>query len=355
MTTSPRPDVLRGVTITGTGMYVPERVLTNHDLEQLVDTSDDWIVERTGIRERRIAAPDQASSDLALIACQRALEMAKVDAKDVDQIILATTTPDRILPSCACTLQQKLGATKAAAYDMFAACTGFVFGMGTARGLIGGGMADTVLVVGVETLSRIVDYKDRNTCVLFGDGAGAALFQACANGLGVHAVDMHSDGELGEVLEVPAGISRNPATEHTVAAREHFIRMQGKKLFPFAVRSMEDATRKCCDRAGWSPADVDVFVPHQANLRIIDGVRERLGLDPAKVYVNIDRYGNTSSASIPVALDELVRAGRVTPGSKVAFAAFGGGATWGASTMTWTAPVPEGAELAVAAAAGRAS
>jgi len=355
VTTSPRPDALRGVTITGTGMYVPERVLTNRDLETLVDTSDEWIVERTGIRERRIAAADQASSDLALIACQRALAMAKVDAKDVDQVILATTTPDRILPSCACTLQQKLGATRAAAYDMFAACTGFVFGMGIARGLIGGGMAETVLVVGVETLSRIVDYKDRNTCVLFGDGAGAAVFQACDRGLGLHAVDMHSDGELGEVLEVPAGISRNPASEHTVAMREHFIRMQGKKLFPFAVRSMEDATRKCCERAGWATTDVDVFVPHQANLRIIEGVRERLGLPPEKVYVNIDRYGNTSSASIPVALDELVRAKRVTPGSKVAIAAFGGGATWGAGTMTWTAPVPEPAESDAAAAAGRAS
>ncbi|MCC6349706.1 MAG: ketoacyl-ACP synthase III [Candidatus Eisenbacteria bacterium] len=336
-------------------MYVPDRVLTNRDLEQLVDTSDEWIVERTGIRERRIAAPDQASSDLALIAAQRALAMAKVDAKDVDQIVLATTTPDRILPSCACTMQRKLGATKAAAYDMFAACTGFIFGMGLARGLIGGGVAETVLVVGVETLSRIVDYGDRNTCVLFGDGAGAAVFQACEHGLGIHAVDMRSDGELGEVLEVPAGISRNPASERTVAGREHFIRMQGKKLFPFAVRSMEHSTRHCCELAGWAADDVDVFVPHQANLRIIDGVRERLGLSPEKVYVNIDRFGNTSSASIPVALDELVRARRVTPGSKVAFAAFGGGATWGASTMTWTAPVPEPAELAAAGATGRAS
>jgi len=355
VTTSPRPDGFRGTTITGTGMYVPDRILTNRDLESLVDTSDDWIVERTGIRERRIAAPDQASSDLALIACQRALAMAKVDAKDVDQIILATTTPDRILPSCACTLQQKLGATKAAAFDMFAACTGFVFGMGLARGLIGGGVSDTVLVVGVETLSRIVDYTDRNTCVLFGDAAGAAVFQACESGIGLHAVDMHSDGELGEVLEVPAGISRNPASEKTVSGREHFIRMQGKKLFPFAVRSMEDATRKCCDRAGWSPSDVDMFIPHQANLRIIDGVRERLGLPTEKVYVNIDRYGNTSSASIPVALDELVRAGRVKPGSRVAFAAFGGGATWGASTMTWTAPVPTTSEMAAAGAEGHAS
>ena len=331
-------------------MYVPERVMTNRDLEKLVDTTDEWILDRTGIRERRVAAPDQASSDLALIACQRALEMAGVDAKDVDQIILATTTPDRILPSCACTLQRKLGVTGAAAYDLFAACTGFVFGAGIARGLISGGMADTVLVVGVETLSRIVDYTDRNTCVLFGDGAGAAVFQACEPGAGLHAVDMHSDGELGEVLEVPSGISVNPASEHTVARREHFIRMQGKKLFPFAVRSMEDATRKCCSAAGWTPDDVDMFIPHQANRRIIDGVRERLGLPEDKVYVNIDRYGNTSSASIPIALDEVVRAGRLKLGDHLAIAAFGGGATWGASTMTWTLPVFHGRALSATAA-----
>jgi 3-oxoacyl-[acyl-carrier-protein] synthase-3 len=332
-----RPDGIRGTTITGTGMYVPERVLSNRDLEKLVETSDEWIVERTGIRERRIAAPEQASSDLALIACRRALEMANVDPADVDQIVLATTTPDRILPSCACTLQQKLGATKAAAYDMFAACTGFVFGMGLARGLVGSGIADTVLVVGVETLSRIVDYTDRNTCVLFGDGAGAAVLQSCEPGVGVHAVDMHSDGELGEVLEVPAGISRNPASDHTVAAREHYIRMQGKKLFPFAVRSMEDSTRRCAEAAGWSTGDIDLFIPHQANLRIIEGVRERLGLSEEKAYVNIERYGNTSSASIPIGLDECVRSGRLKPGDKLAMAAFGGGATWGATAMTWTA------------------
>ncbi len=335
---SPQPSAIRGVTITGTGMYVPERVMTNFDLAKLVDTNDAWVVERTGIRERRIAAPEQASSDLALIACQRALEMAKVDPKDVDQIILATTTPDRILPSCGCTLQHKLGATRAAAYDVFAACTGFVYGMGMARGLIGAGVADTVLVVGVETLSRIVDYRDRNTCVLFGDGAGAAVFQACAPGDGIHAIDMHSDGELGEVLEVPAGISRNPANAGTVEAREHFIRMQGKKLFPFAVRSMEDSVRRCCDSAGWSPADLDLMIPHQANLRIIEAIRERLALPADKVYVNIDRFGNTSSASIPIALDECVRSGRLKRGDKLGFAAFGGGATWGGSVMTWSQP-----------------
>jgi 3-oxoacyl-[acyl-carrier-protein] synthase-3 len=334
-----RPEGVRGTTITGTGMYVPDRVLTNADLAKLVDTSDAWIVERTGIRERRIAAPDQASSDLALIACQRALAMADVDPADVDHLIVATTTPDRILPSCACTVQKQLGATRAAAYDMFAACTGFIFGTGLARGLVGSGLADTVLVVGVETLSRIVDYTDRNTCVLFGDGAGAVVLQACEPGAGLHAVDMHSDGELGEVLEVPAGISRNPASDHTVAAKEHFIRMQGKKLYPFAVRSMEEATRRCVELAGWNASDIDLLIPHQANLRIIEAVRERLGLSPDKVHVNIDRYGNTSSASIPIGLDECARAGRLKPGDKLGMAAFGGGATWGASVMTWTLPL----------------
>jgi len=343
-------DAIRGCAIVGTGMYVPERVLTNDDLSKMVETSDEWIVERTGIRERRIAAPEQASSDLALIACQRALAMAGLEPKDVDQIILATTTPDRILPSCACTLQQKLGATNAAAYDMFAACTGFVFGMGLGRGLIGAGIAKTVLVVGVETLSRIVDYTDRNTCVLFGDGAGAVVLQACEPGQGVHAIEMHSDGELGEVLEVPAGISRNPASDATVTAREHFIRMQGKKLYPFAVRSMEEATRQCAERAGWAPSDIDLLVPHQANLRIIEAVRERLGLPEDKVYVNIARYGNTSSASIPIALDECVRTKRLKQGDKLGIAAFGGGATWGASTMTWGIPEAH-VDRAIAAAA----
>jgi 3-oxoacyl-[acyl-carrier-protein] synthase-3 len=279
--------------------------------------------------------------------------MAGVAAADVDHIVLATTTPDRILPSCACTLQQKLGATRAAAYDVFAACTGFIYGLGLGRALVASGAADSVLVVGVETLSRIVDYTDRNTCVLFGDGAGAALLQSCDSGLGVHAVDMHSDGDLGEVLEVPAGISRNPASVDTVEAHEHFIRMQGKKLYPFAVRSMEESTRRCAERAGWSPDEIDLFIPHQANRRIIDAVGERLGLAPGKVYVNIERYGNTSSASIPIALDECVRAGRLKPGDRLAMAAFGGGATWGGSVVTWTLPVAKATRAAAAPPAVR--
>src|SRR5262245_30961553 len=319
-----RPDDIRGATITGTGMYVPERVLTNDDLAKMVDTSDKWIVERTGIRERRIAAPGEASSDLALHASRRALAMADVDPADVDHIILATTTPDRILPSCACTVQQKLGATRAAAYDMFAACTGFVFGLGLARSLIGSRLADTVLLIGVETLTRIVDFKDRNTCVLFGDGAGAAVLRPCESGKGVLSIDMHSDGKLGDVLEVPAGGSLLPASEETVRARQHYIAMRGKKLFPFAVRSMEESLRTALGCAGLTPDDLDLVIPHQANRRILDAVRERMGLPEAKMVVNIDRFGNTSSASIPISLDEVVRAGRVGPGDCLGLAAFGG-------------------------------
>ncbi|MFI5371602.1 MAG: beta-ketoacyl-ACP synthase III, partial [Candidatus Eisenbacteria bacterium] len=296
------PPEIRGATITGTGHYAPVRVLSNHDLEKMVDTSDEWIVERTGIRERRIAAPDQASSDLALIAAQRALEMAGLSATDVDQIVLATTTPDRFLPSCGCTLQQKLGASSAAAYDIFAACTGFVYGLGIARGLIGSHVADTVLVVGVETLSRITDMTDRNTCVLFGDAAGAAVLRPCEPGRGLHSIRIRSDGDLGDVLEVPAGGSREPVTEHGLRARRNYISMRGRKLFPFAVRSMEESLRQVVEESGWRIDDLDLVIPHQANLRIIEAVRERLGLPEAKMVVNIDRYGNTSSASIPLAL-----------------------------------------------------
>ena len=331
-----RPDTIRGATITGTGMYVPEGVLTNADLERMVDTSDEWIRERTGIRERRIAAPEQASSDMALIACQRALAAARLSADQVDCIVVATTTPDRFLPSCACTLQRKLGATRAVAFDMFAACTGFVFGLSIARSMIGARVGETVLVVGVETLSRIVDYSDRNTCVLFGDGAGAVVVQPCAEGEGLLAIDIHSDGELGSVLEIPAGVSANPPSAATVAAGDHYIHMQGKKLFPFAVRTMEESLRRCMERAGVGPDDLEMVISHQANLRIIDAVRERLGLPAEKVPINIDRYGNTSSASIPISLDELARQGRTKPGDLLGFCAFGGGATWGAAVIRWT-------------------
>ena len=344
---------MRGATMTGTGMYVPDRVLTNRDLEHMVETSDEWIRERTGIRERRIAAPDQASSDLAVIAAQRALESAGITAKDVDQIVLATTTPDRFLPSCACTLQAKLGATNAAAYDVFAACTGFVYGLGIARGIIGTEQADTVLVIGVETLSRIVDYTDRNTCVLFGDGAGAAVLQPCAPGEGILSISMGSDGALGDVLEVPAGGSGLPASAETVQARGHFIKMRGRELFKIAVRAMEDSVRQTLDATGLTVDDIDMLVPHQANQRIIDAVLDRLGLPRERAIGNIERYGNTSSASIPISLDEVVREGRLEPGDNVSLVAFGGGATWGATLMKWTMKTPLKPVAAVPAIAGR--
>ena len=335
---SRQPEPIRGATIVGTGMYVPERVLTNHELESMVETSDEWIVDRTGIRERRISAPGQVSSDLAVIAARRALEMANVSADEVDQIVLATTTPDRILPSCACTVQAKLGATRAAAFDLYAACTGFIYGLSVARGAIGTGMADTVLVIGVEQLSRIIDYTDRNTCVLFGDGAGAAVLKPCDPSQGILSVSIHSDGSIGDLLEVPAGGTAIPASHKSVDQRQHFIRMRGKELFRVAVRGMEESLRKALDDACMTADDLELVIPHQANLRIIDAMRERIGIPTERVLVNIDRYGNTSSASIPITLDEVVRSGRLKPGDGLGFVAFGGGITWGASVARWTMP-----------------
>jgi len=343
---SRQPEGIRGATIVGTGMYVPERVLTNADLERMVETSDEWIRERTGIRERRIAAEGETCSDMSVAAARRALDMAGVQVDEIDQIVLATTTPDRFLPSCACTVQAKLGAKNAAAFDVFAACTGFIYGLGIARGAIGVGAAETVLVIGAEQLSRIVDYTDRNTCVLFGDGAGAAVLRACEPDRGILATSIHSDGELGNLLEVPAGGSAQPATRETVEGHQHFIKMRGRELFKVAVRGMEDSLRVVLDQAGILPSDIDLLIPHQANERIINATLERLAVSPEKVILNLDRYGNTSSASIPISLDEVVRAGRLSSGDTVAFVAFGGGVTWGASVARWTMAVPSTEVLA---------
>jgi 3-oxoacyl-[acyl-carrier-protein] synthase-3 len=320
---------VRGSKIIGTGHYCPERVLTNFDLEKMVETSDEWIVTRSGVRERRIAAPEQAGSDLALLASGTALSSAGVGPEEIDGIIVGTVTGDMVFPATSCLLQDRLGASKAAAFDMNAACCGFVFGVSVAHALIASGQMNKVLVVGVEVLSKFTDWKDRATCVLFGDGAGAVVLDACEPGEGILATYTKSDGALSDLLHLPAGGSRKPATAETIASGEHFIKMKGDGVFKYAVRAMEDAAHQALERANLTIDDVDVLVPHQANIRIIDAVQSRLKIPGHKIVVNLDRFGNTSSATIPIAFDEAVRSGRVKKGDVVLFVAFGGGLTWG--------------------------
>jgi 3-oxoacyl-[acyl-carrier-protein] synthase-3 len=320
----------RGSRISGTGHYCPEKVLTNFDLEKMVDTSDEWIVTRSGVRERRIAAPEEASSDLALAASEGALSSAGVSAQELDGIVVGTVSGDMLFPSTACILQDRLGAKKAAAFDINAACSGFIYGVTMAHSLISCGQMNKVLVVGVEVLSKIIDWKDRATCVLFGDGAGAAVLEPCEAGTGILCTYMKSDGSLSDLLHLPAGGSRRPATAETIARGDHYIKMKGDGVFKYAVRAMEDASHEVLERAGLTVDDVDIFVPHQANIRIIDAVQSRLGIPSDKVVVNLDRFGNTSSATIPIAFDEAVKSGRVRKGDLVLFVAFGGGLTWGA-------------------------
>ncbi|HEX7881087.1 MAG TPA: beta-ketoacyl-ACP synthase III [Candidatus Eisenbacteria bacterium] len=322
--------------IAGTGSFAPPRILSNHDLERLVETSDEWITTRTGIRERRIADPGVASSDLAFEAAERALRTAELEARDIDVIIVGTVTPDHVFPSCGCTLQARLGARNAAAFDVTAACSGFLYALQIGRSMIEAGTARNVLIVGVEVLSRIIDWSDRSTCVLFGDGAGAVVLRPSDEpGRGVLSVRIGSDGEQGEVLYLPAGGSRHPATHETVEQHLHYVHMSGNDLFKIAVRGMETVARQALDEAGIGISDIDLLVPHQANLRIIDATARRLEVPSEKVVVNIDRYGNTSAASIPIALDEAVRGGRIRPGSRVVMVAFGGGLTWGAAVVNW--------------------
>lgn len=322
---------LRGVRMLATGAYVPERVMTNGDFEKLVDTTDEWITTRTGIKERHIAPADMPTSELACHAAEAAIAQAGINAEEIDCIIVATVTPDQPFPSTACHVQAKLGATKAAAFDVSAACSGFLYGTQVAAGLIGSGMKDCVLVVGVESLSKIVDYTDRNTCVLFGDGAGAAIYTASDNPkTGVLSALTQSDGTLTHLLELPAGGTRLGVSHDTVDARLHFLRMRGNETFKIAVRNMSDIALEALARAGKSPAELSLLVPHQANIRIIEAVARALDFPMDKVMVNIDRYGNTSSASIPMALDEARREGRIKPGDLVELVAFGGGMTWGA-------------------------
>jgi 3-oxoacyl-[acyl-carrier-protein] synthase III len=323
------------VGIIGTGKYVPERVLTNADLEQMVETNDEWIVTRTGIRERRLAAPEQATSDLALHASQEALRSAGLTAEDIDLIIVATITPDMFFPSTACLLQDKLGAKKAAAFDLSAACSGFIYSLATASSLITTGMYKNALVVGAECLSRITDYTDRNTCILFGDGAGAVVLGPVEEGRGFKSFELGADGSGGELLCISGGGSRLPATAASIDEKKHFIHMAGNDVFKFAVRVMGSAAEEALRKAGIEKSDIDLLVPHQANIRIINSAINRLDLPEDKCMVNLDKYGNMSAASIPVALAEAVEQGRVNKGDTLLLVGFGGGLTWGASVLNW--------------------
>ncbi len=322
--------------IVGTGMAVPEKVLTNADLEQLVDTSDEWILSRTGIRERHIAGEHEALSDFAVPAAQRALEMAGIPGEEVDLVICATVSPDTPFPATSTQIQAAIGASGAAAFDLSAACTGFIYGVGIANQFLEAGGAKTALVVGGEILSKFTDWTDRNTCVLFGDGAGAVVMRAGGeNGRGVLGVKMHSDGSLGGLIHRPAGGSRIPPSRRDLEVDQSFIKMRGNETFKIAVRSLAEVSDEVLREAGIGHEEVDWFIPHQANLRIIEAVGRRLEIRDGHTYVNIERYGNTSAASVPIALDELNRAGKIDEGDIVLCAAFGSGLVWGAGLFRW--------------------
>ncbi len=326
---------MMSVGILGTGQALPERVITNHDLEKIVETSDQWITERTGIKERRQAASNETTSTLSVQAARKALEMAGIKASDLDLIICCTISPDMPLPSTAALIQRDLGARACCAFDLAAACSGFLFGVTVADNFIKTGRAKYALVIGAEILSRFCDYTDRATCVIFGDGVAAAVLGKVEPPSGILAEDMHTDGHFAEHLYIPGGGSAKPASCDTVKAGEHFIKMRGNELFKVAVRSMEEVSRRVLKEAGLTPEDIVLYIPHQANQRITDAVVSRLGVSSERVYSNIARIGNTSSASIPICLDECVRNGRIKKGDLILMSAFGAGATWGALLMRW--------------------
>ncbi len=322
--------------IVGTGMAVPSRVLTNADLEKIVDTTEEWIFARTGIRERRIAGPDESLSTFAVPAAEAALEMAGLAGRDIDLVICATVTPDMPFPATANLIQHRIGAVRAASFDLSAGCTGFVYALGVAEQFIESGWAKNALVVGGEVLTKITDWTDRTTCVLFGDGAGAVVLQATAEeGRGVIGTAMHTDGSLAEVIHMPGGGSKHPPSPEIYERRLPFIKMKGNETFKIAVRSLAEVSDEALTRCGLAHRDVTWFIPHQANRRIIDAVGQRLEIPEGHTYVNIERYGNTSAASIPIALDELNRAGRIQPDDILLFSAFGAGLTWGAAVVRW--------------------
>ena len=321
--------------ILGTGHSYPEGVLTNADLEKIVDTSDEWITTRTGIKQRRKAAPNEYTSQFAVRASREAIERAGLEAADIDLILCATVTPDQILPSTACLIQAQLGANQAAAMDIVAACSGFIYGLSLADTMIRTGQSKYTLVIGAEILTRYVDYTDRGTCVLFGDGAGAAVLGTVEEGRGILAAKIRSDGRYEEQLYAPGGGTKGGFTAETIARGDHFFKMKGNELFKVAVRSMADVSREVLDYAGLKTDDVNLFIPHQANQRITDAVASKLNVDSSIVYSNIAMHGNTSSASIPIGLDECVEAGRVRKGDVILMASFGGGVTWGGAVMRW--------------------
>ncbi|MBI5420382.1 MAG: ketoacyl-ACP synthase III [Deltaproteobacteria bacterium] len=322
-----------GSKIIGLGMFAPPKTLTNDELEKLVDTNDEWITTRTGIRERHIAPPGTANSDLCLEASRRALADAGIDASDLDIVIVGTVTPDMPLPATACFLQMKLGAGRAFALDLNAACSGFMYSLSVADALIRAGRGRKALVVGAEMLSSITDYTDRSTCILFGDGAGAAVLSECDNGDGVLSCHLHSDGSLWELIRCTGGGTVNPYGPETVQNRLNFIRMAGNETFKHAVTRMVEVSHEALSRNGVTIDDVDLFVPHQANMRIISAVGKRLGVPDEKVFVNLERYGNTSAASIPIALAEAREQGRLSSGDLLLMVAFGGGLTWGSALV----------------------
>ncbi|HEY0099170.1 MAG TPA: beta-ketoacyl-ACP synthase III [Pyrinomonadaceae bacterium] len=322
--------------ILSTGRAYPEGVLTNADLEKMVETSDEWITSRTGIKERHKAADGEYTSQFAVRAAQQAIERARIDPSEIDLLICATVTPDQILPSTGCLIQAELGAHRAAAFDLAAACSGFLYGLTLANQMVRGGQARYALVVGAEVLTRYVDYTDRSTCVIFGDGAGAALLGPAPDSeRGILGTRIRSDGRFAEQLYAPGGGTRLGISADNVTSGQHFFRMKGNELFKVAVRSMADVSREVLGEAGYKGEDVKLFIPHQANQRITDAVANNLKVDSSIVYSNIAMHGNTSSASIPIALDECVEQGRISEGDLVLLASFGGGVTWGAVLMRW--------------------
>ncbi|MFW5959920.1 MAG: beta-ketoacyl-ACP synthase III [Chitinivibrionales bacterium] len=321
--------------IISTGYYLPEKILTNKDLEKMVDTSDEWITKRTGIKTRHIAAPDEAASDMGIKAARMAISKASINTKDIDMIICATITPDHLFPSTAAVMQNKLGIKNSSAFDLSAACSGYIYALSVAESFLLQNKADNVLVVASEKLSCITDWEDRNTCVLFGDGAGAALLQRSEGESGILSSYLQADGSLGDLLILPAGGSRKPASKETLENRDHYLKMEGNEVFKVAVRRMIEASKKSISDAGIEPEDIRLVIPHQANKRIIEAIRTKLNLTDDRVYTNLDHTGNTSAASIAIAMGEGEDKGRIKTGDIINIVSFGGGFTWAGMTIKW--------------------